>query len=320
MSLINRTLAGFALVALGLPACYSAELDPTLGGVFACSQAADDCPSGLTCVNGACEKEDQLPVVVVTNPEDEELFVTNAPDVPMGPMAPPFELEVRIQGELELVAANSGAEHVFGQGHVVVYIDEVEQAVIDSGDISTPTAVTVEVDNQAGPHRITALAMRNDGEPYDNADATGGRLIWVESELIEGVRPFVAIKSPWPGSTVPLETTSVDVEIATLNFTMVAPGQGEVEEQGHAHIYYDKAFPDCLADDDCDKDYIAVAGDPPTVTASLPESSAQSIDLTAVLRQVGHDQYRFPFGCDPIIDGGLCQPVFDTIEINRADR
>lgn len=314
----RRTLVGTALCSLLLPGCYTAQLDEALPGVFACTQIDDDCPSGLRCVNFTCEDEDAVPSLAVTNPEDEQLFITNALDVPVGPPPPPLELEVLVTGDLTLVAANSGADHEFGEGHVVVTVDGQRAALIDSGSIDTPRPVPVEVDNVPGPHRITTQAIRNDGVPYDNEEAVGSRLFWIESELARGVRPFVAIKAPWPGSTFQLSDTPIEVEIATLNFDMLVPGQGRSDGEGHAHVYYDTRIDDCVEDVACDGAYLAVVGDPPVTTFDLPESTARSVELGVALRHIGHELYRFPFDCDPATDP-VCRPVVESITINRAD-
>ena len=201
MHQLSGTIAGISLGALLLGGCYTTDLDPGLGSVFACTQVEANCPSGLSCVNGVCESSEGVPRVLVTNPEDEQRFVTATPDIPIGPPPDPLTIEIRIQGELDLVEFDPDQAHVFGEGHVVVTVDGAQQAIIDTGSIDNPTAVTIDIDNQAGPHRITAQAVRNDGVPYDNPESTGTRLIWIESEAVEGLRPFVAIKSPWPGTT-----------------------------------------------------------------------------------------------------------------------
>ncbi|MEX1367259.1 MAG: hypothetical protein AB1Z98_29300 [Nannocystaceae bacterium] len=319
MTTRGRPLVGAALYSLLLPGCFTAQLDPALPGVFACTQRDDDCPSGLRCVNRLCEDEDAVPSLAVTNPEDEQLFITDAPDGPLGPPAAPLMLEVLVTGDLTLVSANSGADHEFGEGHVIVTVDGQQAALIDSGSIETPRPVMVEVDNVPGPHRITTRAIRNDGVPYDNDEAVGARLFWIESELALGMRPFVAVKTPWPGSTFPLSDAPVEVEIATLNFDMLPPGQGRSEGQGHAHVYYDTRIGECVDDPACDGTYLAVVGNPPVTTFELPQSGARSVELGVALRHVGHDLYRIPFDCDPIIDLDLCRPVVESITINRAD-
>lgn len=321
MKHLNGSFVGVGLTSLLLAGCYATEVDPTLTSVFACNQKDDDCPNAQRCVNHRCEDEEIVPRITITEPEDEFRF--NDAPLPVPGMPPPRrQLVMQFSGELELVAADSGAEHVFGEGHVVISIDGEEQAIVDSGNIGTPLPLMVDVAHQPGPHRITAQAMRNDGTPYDNPQATGTRLFWIQSELVEARRPFVAIKSPWPGSSVQLDDTTVDVELSTINFDMRAPldDAENADGVGHAHIYYDQLFPDCLMDPLCDGGYIGVVGESLVVPAPLPESAPQAITLTAVLRQIGHDPYRFPFGCEPVLDDPVvCEPVTDTITINRAD-
>jgi hypothetical protein len=320
---------GTLVLGLGLASgCFTAQLDPDLGGAFACGDSDEEepCPGSLTCVNGRCEDADEVPVLAVLAPEDEESVERDdVIDVTMGMVPPPgiVELEIRIQGSLELVAAASGATPVLGQGHVKVFIDGVEQQTIDSGSIGASTPVMVSVPLVSGPHRILLQAYRNDGEPYDNPEATATRLFWFENEFSR--RPFVAIKSPWPGSVFDVDDGEVEVVLAvTPPFRLVEPGGMHVEDQGHAHIYYDTLmpYPDCVHNAGCDSGYIGVVGGSSSVVLDLPEDEEGSRSITAVLRHVDHLPYGIPFGCDPTTPGPLelCSPVFDSVDVVRVDQ
>jgi len=320
MSRCFAPLTGLALVSLFSAGCFSTDLDPNLGGVFVCeSSDADSCPSTLICVNQRCETAQAVPTLSVLGPEDNEILETTALDVPVGPPADPFELTIRIQGTLDLVSANSGSDHEFGEGHVAVFVDGEEQLIVDNGSISAAASIDIEVENTPGAHRIALQARRNDGTAYDNPEARATRLFWLESELTSGQRPFVAIKTPWPGDDFPLEQTTIDIEVATLNFDLEGTGSGEKEGSGHAHIYYDVELPECVRDTSCDGSYLGVASDSPTTTILAPASQALNTTITAVLRHVGHAPYGIPFECDPRVDMPPCVPVFDEIEISRVD-
>ncbi|MCX4244833.1 hypothetical protein [Paraliomyxa miuraensis] len=315
----QRLTVGLLLLCGG---CYTAELDPELTGLFACDEDDDEastpCPSGQTCVNHRCENADALPSLTVLAPEDEESLVENVSDVLMGmPQGPAIDVILSFQGSLEL--SSPGEDHEFGEGHVVVYVDGDERLVIDSGDIGATMAVEVQVPPVAGAHRFVLQAVRNDGLPYDNPEATATRLFWLESPVTR--RPFVAVKSPWPGTTFGPEDQTIEVELATLNFDLVDPSNTKVEGQGHAHIHYDEGFPMCLQNPACDGGYIGIIGQSRTTEVTLPPSGAQAAELTAVLRHIDHSAYGLPFDCDPTVPGplDLCMPVFETIEILRVE-
>lgn len=321
-------LLGQALLCAWLGSgCYVAEVDPDAGGVFACGAANESlCPGALVCVNDRCEDADLVPSLQILAPEDEAV-VENDRVVELGmpgvmPGAP-VEIVVNIQGTLALVSASGGAEHAFGEGHVKVLVDDVEQATIDEGAIDGSTPVTVQVPSTAGAHRILAQAYRNDGEPYDNAESTATRLFWLTSPLIE--RPFVAIKSPWPGTLLDVDSQEVEVEIATLRFTIELPGETPEAGHGHAHIYYDTPIPqpECVRDPACDDDYLGVITqpDPAIGTFTMPMATAGSGTLSVVLRDIDHSPYGLPFGCEPTMDGpmSLCGVVFDQVDVVRVD-
>ncbi|MEM7153443.1 MAG: hypothetical protein AAF799_11415 [Myxococcota bacterium] len=316
------TAASTALASLFLTGCFTTELDPDLGGVFACTvtEGEDDCPAGLSCVNERCEAIEDLPSLAIPNPEDEEPLSTPAVDfVDNG--GETIDITMTVQGQLNLVDSSSGADHVFGEGHIVVFVDGVENQIIDSGGVSAPQAITVQVDSTPGPHRLSVQARRNDGIDYDNEGSLATRLFWLESDSSVSPRPFVAIKTPWPGTTYGLDATATEVTIATLNFDQVVPGDTAIEGSGHSHIYYEDEFPACVDDALCDGGYITVfpAFDDITVASEglLPSSSEGTATLTAVLRNINHGLYAIPFGCERGVDDD-CEPVLETITLNRV--
>jgi hypothetical protein len=306
--------------------CYTAQLDPDLAGVFACGDPDEEepCPAALSCVNDRCEDADEVPTLAVLSPEDEESLVRDdVIDVMVGMQPVPglVELEMRVQGSLELVSIGAGADHAFGQGHVKVFVDGMEQRTIDSGSIDASTPVMVQVPLVSGPHRLHLQAYRNDGEPYDNPEATATRLFWFENEFSR--RPFLAIKSPWPGSVFDVDDRELEVVLAvTPPLQLVEPGGTNIENRGHAHVYYETPmpYPECVLNGGCDGGYIGVVGGAGSQVIDLPEDEEGSGRLTAVLRNVDHSAYGLPFPCDPTVPGPLdvCSPVFDTIDLVRV--
>ena len=310
-----------AVAAVLASGCYTAKLDPDLAGAFACELDDEDspCPAGQACVNGRCEDSQLLPSLKVIDPEAEQIIERlEVIDLGMG-MPGLVPLEIQLQGSLSLVSASAGADPVFGEGHVKVFIDGQEQVTIDDGSIDGSTIVMAEVPAVAGAHRIVLQAYRNDGEAYDNPEATATRLFW----LVGGVltRPFVAITSPWPGTVFDLELQDIDVEVATLDFMLRDPGGPPQTGVGHAHLYYDPRvpFPECANDPGCEGTYLGVAGESRTGTMTLPEADEGDGSLSVMLRNTDHSPYRIPFDCDPMQGPLECASVFDTITIKRLE-
>lgn len=324
--LVRGRMLGPALVALAMAGgCFTAKIDPDLGGVFVCGEDENDgtCPSSLVCVNARCEDADLVPSLALTGPEDEEVIARQ--DVLdmgmlMGPMPGMIDVDVRVRGSLQLVSASAGADPTFGEGHVRISIDGNEPVTIDEGSINMPQLVTMQVRGVAGAHRIVAQAFRNDGEPYDNPEATATRLFWLKNDLID--RPMVAIKSPWPGTVFTVDDQTIDVELATIGFDLSPPGEAPQERKGHAHLYYDDRvrYPDCVFEEDCRESYLELADGLPD-PLKLPESMAEGAVITAVLANGDHTTYGFPFPCDPTVPGPLelCTPVFDAVDIVRVE-
>ncbi len=322
MSMLRFTpsIAALALGAMALGGCYTVDFDPTSGGAFVCSLADEgDCPGGLTCVNGRCEDEGALPSLSVLSPEDEIVLETSATIVGG---ADPYALSIRIQGSLDLIGATAGEDHVFGQGHVAVFVDGEEQTIVDEGGIGSSTRVDVEIlNNVPGAHRIALQARRNDGVDYDNDGALATRLFWLENELEVGQRPFVAIKSPWPHTVFSTDDEDVAVELTTRNFTLMPPNTTQNDAQGHSHVYYETTWPDCVLEvEGCDKDYLGVVGaDGNGTIFTAPASGEQTATITAVLRHIDHFPYGFPFQCDPATEFDQCGPIFDEVTVIRSD-
>lgn len=308
--------------------CFTARLDPDLAGVFACGgdDEASACPAGQTCVNASCEDVDRVPELAVIDPEDEQsLFRGDVVDLMMAMPGEPVTIDIVIQGSIVLVPADADADAVFGEGHVKVFVDGEEHVTLDSGSIDSPMIQRVSVRPVAGPHRILLQAHRNDGVAYDNPEATATRLFWFEHDDELRRRPFVAIKSPWPGTVFDLDEQDLTIELAAVQFEFRDPGSPAGAGQGHAHVAHDPRMdhPECVEDPGCDDVYLpeGVVGASRTAHVELPAGDVGSDRLTAVLRNTNHSPLGFPLGCDPTMAGPLdgCSPVFDTVEVVRVD-
>jgi hypothetical protein len=286
--------------------CFTADLDPSKEGAFACMEPdGSDCPEGRMCINGRCESEG--PSVEITSPEDEEPFA-----IELAPPDVPREFGVRVLGNLELVPPSD--EHVSGEGHVAILVDGIETTTLESGGLSGGITVTIEVPNRAGPHRVAAVARRNDGVDYDNPEARFTRLFWIDDGT-----PQVALKSPWPQSVFGLDTQVMPYSVTSLRIELAPPMPTAPIDpaRGHIHIYYDESFPGCLSDPMCDPNYIAI-GDRPgeELMATIPSSAETTATLTAVLRNIDHTLYEFdPDGAGPLMP----KPILDQVEIIRQD-
>ncbi len=238
--MILARIACMSAVALAT-GCFTADLDPAKEGAFACFEPdGSDCPEGRMCINGRCESEG--PSVEITNPEDEQLF-----DIMDAPIDAPRMIGVRVSGNLELAPPSD--EHVSGEGHVAILVDGVERTTIEMGGLSGGITVMIEVPNRAGPHRVAAVARRNDGVDYDNPEARFTRLFWIDDGT-----PQVALKSPWPNTVFGLDTQVMSYSVTSLRVQLVPPmPESPIDpDRGHVHIYYDESFPGCLMDPMCD--------------------------------------------------------------------
>ncbi len=302
-----RRLASPLLLILG--GCFTADLDPTAIGVFACSDESEDaCPGDLSCVNGRCEAPDTLPDVVIGFPEvDQEL---------------PFEDEVgatrmvnvTVSGTLVLVNEVFGTPHVFGEGHLEVVADDRPPVIVDAGALGGILSVPVVFDNTLGPHRISVRAIRNDGIPYDHGEALANRLFFIS----DGTTPMLGITRPWPGDAFPLDATTIEVEASVLRFALRPAVENGLPEAltGHLHVYYDRDIDACLADvGGCDNEYLTtIVQEGATGLPTLPDASAGSFPLSLVLRNIDHSLFRFDADPDDDIPG---VSIIDEIQIVR---
>jgi hypothetical protein len=295
----NRLLPSVLL----LGGCFTADLDPNVEGAFAC-EVDDDCPEGQACDGSRCVVSENVPVLQVLMPEPDQVFAFDTFPVNGA-------LQVNIQGNLTLAPPSD--DNAPGTGFVELTVDGNTQR-ITSGPLSGVLEVMTTIERRPGPHRIAVTAFRTDGVPYGGAQSTVTSLFWLDDG-----DPAVALTRPWPGTEFPLGTPMIEVEVATLNFTMRSARMQNAEEIGHAHVHYDDEFPECAENQSCDSGYLAIVSPPgseesdrASATIVLPESAATMSSLTAVLRNDDHTPYRDPFG-DP-----TGRVIFDTIPIVRV--
>ncbi len=291
-----------------MSACYSAELDPAIEGVFACeitdAENPDlDCPGSLVCDGRVCVSE--VPTITIVSPEDVD-FGQSFTD--------PANVSIRFSGTGLTLGTDADNPT---EGFVRLTMDD-QSVDISSGTLTGGITVTqLEVSSDPGGHRISAQAFRADGTPFTNASALDTRLFWIDDG-----NPHVAITRPWPGQEFNLETPLVDFEIAVLNFELSVSDTEPEPGFGHAHVYYDSEFPfpACAGDADCDNAYIAVVAPSPgegdlritDTAAALPLSPEATATITAVLRENDHA----PFS--KAAEGEDLQLVLDEITINRV--
>lgn len=289
-------LLGLALgLCVGAAGCLTNEPDPNQGGIYACVDD-EDCPGEQSCLQGTCETI-PLPAIQILNPEDEKPFT-------MGDGTGSHPEILSVSGtDLILRPLAESSEAVPGEGHLVVFVDEVEVATIDSGDISAGVQTEIQIPDTAGVHRIRVVARLNDGTNYDNDTADARNLVWVDDG-----RQHVALRTPWPGQVFSLESQLVDAEVATFGGIQI--GTPSETTRQHVHVYYGDEFPECLDEPVCEAGYTGVVPSNEDMFGPfiMPDSAATMVTLTAVVADFDHTTYADPMG----------DPVFSQIEVRRS--
>jgi hypothetical protein len=274
MSFINLLV----LSCVSLAGCLTNAPDPTLGGVYACSEDID-CPEGLFCLTKVCEVG-ELPVVQILNPEREEKY-------PFGNANSDI---LSVSGEnLILRSLSASKDAVLGEGHLVVMVDGVEVATLDEGDLSAGVLAPIQIPDAPGVHRISVQVRFNDGTNYDNETAQARRIVWVDDG-----REHVALRKPWPGDVYGLESQVIEAEVVTLGIKIGPP---ETMDE-HVHVYYDASFPGCFLEPICEVGYNGVVPSDADAFGPvlLPDSAAGDATLTAVVAQFDHTSYEDDMG------------------------
>ncbi|PRQ06463.1 hypothetical protein [Enhygromyxa salina] len=272
---------GLSLLAcVSLAGCLTNTPDPELGGVYACVEDVD-CPGTQACLQKVCEAV-ELPVLQILNPESEEKYPFGSANTDI----------LNVSGaNLILRSQSASNDPVPGEGYLVVFVDEVEVAVIDTGDISAGIQANINIPDTPGAHRIRVQARLNDGTDYDNETAHARRIVWVDDG-----REHVALRKPWPGDVFGLESQVIEAEVVTLGGIEIGPPETMRE---HVHVYYDAPFPGCLIMNPmCEVGYNGVVPSDEDAFGPvlLPASAAGMVSLTAVVAKFDHTTYEDDMG------------------------
>ena len=261
---------------LALTGCLTNEPDPGLGHVYACT-VDDDCPGVQTCLQSVCENIEH-PLISVSNPEDEQTYAY------VDGLTPHAEIINIVGANFVLRSLAESNEAVPGEGHLVVFLDEVEVGKIEVGDVTGGVPIAVEIPDVPGVHRIRVQARLNDGTNYDTEGSTAKTIVWVDDG-----RKHVALRYPWPGESFPLESVTLSAEIATLGLDIGPPKSGKQ----HVHVYYDEDFPGCIDIPLCQVGYNGVvpSDDDDFGPVVLPSAGAGMVTLTALIADSDHSTY-----------------------------
>jgi hypothetical protein len=286
------TIASLAL--LSLEACANEEV------VHTCV-VQEDCPASLSCLQQVCESI-TLPHVQVRNPEDGLIYPWNNDG-----MGHTQIVDIRAS-DLVLRPLAESSERVLGEGHLVVFVDEVEVATIDSGDLSEGVQVEITIDDTPGVHRLRVQARLNDGTDYDNREGSVRNLMWVDDG-----RPHVALRLPWPGDAFSHDEQIIDGDVAAIGDGISI---GSNSGQQHTFIFYDsEPFDECLMNRVCFLSYVGVVpnDEDPYGPIWLEESAANTGTLTVQVMNFDHTPYMYTD------EMGMQQRVHSSIEIVRTD-
>jgi hypothetical protein len=265
-------------------------------------EVQEDCPASLSCLQGLCEAM-TLPNVELLNPEDGKVYPW------MDDGTAHTEILVISASDLILRPKDESSDRILGEGYLVVFVDEVEVATIDTGDLSGGVQVEITFEDTPGVHRLRVQARLNDGTDYDNQGGSVRTLIWVDDGL-----QHVALRRPWPGDAFSLETQLVDVEVAVMgNAITIGPPSSGAQ---HANIYYDsEPFDMCIMDPLCFYDFngLVPSNDDAFGPLYLPESEEGPVSLTAMVMNFDHLAYTYTD------EMGMERYVYSSIEILRTD-
>ncbi|KIG14434.1 hypothetical protein DB30_06777 [Enhygromyxa salina] len=288
------TAGWLALVSLG--ACTS---DPE---VHTCV-VQEDCPASLSCLQQVCESI-ALPQVTLLNPEDDQVYPWN------GDGSAHTELLTIVAADLVLRPKAESSARVVGDGYLVVFVDEVEVATIDSGDLQAGVQVEVSFDDTPGVHRLRVQARLNDGTDYDNGEGSARSLLWVDDG-----REHVALRQPWPGDAFSLDSQLIDAEVVAMPGGAVTIAPPSTEQQ-IGHVHYDaEPFDLCLMEPQCVVGYNGVvpSNEDAFGPVLLPRSEAGMVALTVLVTH----HYHTPYFYDD--EMGIERQVYSSIQIERTD-
>lgn len=301
------------LLFLGLVGCAPDSVDFDRSGLFACESedGVPFCENGGVCAAGRCYAPGEQPRVEIVSPEVPAFsrFEPGQSDLPVN-------LRVVTNAVLDDASPDAGP-----RGSLEITVDGELVTTLDGGDASGGVDVPLVVANTVGIHRIAARLIEPDGDAYDNDAAFAGVVYFI----VEDDEPYVAITRPWPGDTFDLDTTEIDVQVQSFNFTIVPAGLSATEGRGHVHLHYGDDIGTCFLERACDAGPISIVdraldngvGAGPGL---LPSAAEGEVILSAILRNVDHGPYLLPFEtCDVLEPPASCTIVTDAITIERVE-
>lgn len=236
----ESTLATIPLLLLA--GCYTAELDAEASAVYVCSQD-EDCPLGQACAEGLCRAEAELrgPSLEIASPAPLQVFSPADATIPLS-----------FEGR-DLVLSDDASDDARA-GYVEIYLDGALVDAVTGGDLEAGLDIaSLDMPTTGGLHHIVLSPRHIDGARFENVESDAHVAFWVDDGL-----EHVAIVEPPPGARFAADGARVQLEVASLNFTLVNPGfiaPGEVAggPEGYVHIYVDADVPNCLPA--CNFDY-----------------------------------------------------------------
>jgi hypothetical protein len=194
----------------------------------------------------------------------------------------PFHLEA-YEGEIDSLAVNVHVSSSSAGDQVELIVDpgadDPHREVFVAADLYTTINFLLPTPLAVGPHHLRARLLDDDGQPYANPSASAEIVVFVRDLAIPDT-PQIAIVWPPSGYEHRLGNP-LEVEIAVLpgSFAFVTQGDsceplpncepelapecesecGPVSRYGHARLYSQLDFPECLLGEglDCNTNYIA---------------------------------------------------------------
>ncbi len=302
-----RTLLRVAVSPVVLSACYQAELDPSISGVYVCADHVD-CAIGNECLDGVCVATANVegPVLQIAAPQQLEIFpIDNVTAVPLIVAGRNLNLDM------------DESEDPLG-GYIEIQLDGAVVDSVASGSLEDGIEIdSLPLPQAPGLHHLRVVARRADGELFDSEGAAVTVGFWVDDG-----KEHIGILTPAPSDRVPLfENSGVKVEIASLNFTLVNPGfsapaDATMPGLGYAHLYVDADLPSCLPG--CNLDYQTTLM-PAGLSRVNRITSEQPIDLAADvgtirLQVVAQTLANAPYHQD----GGVGDVVFYSLPVQAV--
>jgi hypothetical protein len=239
---MSNWIRRIALLSVGSVACYAADLDTDASQVFVCEED-DECPLGQACADGVCSSLSALngPVLTITSPPSLHVFAQNESTIPLS-----------FEGSSLVLTSDDSDDG--SAGYIEIYVDGALVDAVTDGTLEDGIELTsLPMPTVGGLHHVVLSARHIDGGRFDGVDSEAHVAFWVDDG-----REYVAIVEPPPGTRVDSDDAEVELEVASLNFTLVNPGFVGPDEvsaapQGYVHIFVDADVPSCLPA--CNFDY-----------------------------------------------------------------